>query len=128
MGAAMTRPNYAVHPGSMLDEWLEENGVSQVQMATRLGRSTKNINQVVNGVADVSAELALSLETVTGVPARLWINMQANYDEAVARIRREEALSNYVGWLEKVPVADLRRRGFITATARDKLAQVQEAL
>lgn len=121
-------PNYAIHPGAMLAEWIEENGQSQVQLATRLGRSVKNVNQIVNGVADVSPELALQLESVTGVPARLWVNMQSLYDLDVARICRDETLSNAVGWLDALPLADLRKRGFITATARDKLKQVHECL
>ena len=128
MSAVGIAPNYAVHPGTMLEEWLEENRMSQTEFALRIGRSVKNVNQIVNGVADVSPDLALGLETVTGVPARLWLNMQAQYDADVARIRRDELLRDSVAWLDNLPVGDLRRRGYIAATARDKLTQVSECL
>lgn len=128
MTGTNTLPNYAVHPGTMLAEWLDENDMSQGQLATRLGRSVKNVNQIVNGVADVSSSLALHLETVTGVPARLWANMQSQYDLDVARIRRDESLSPCVDWLDTLPLSELRKRGYITATARDRLQQVHECL
>lgn len=121
-------PNYAVHPGRMLDEWLDENQMSQGQIAQRLGRSVKNVNQIVNGVADVSPDLALALETVTGVPARLWINMQSQYDADTARLRQTETVREWASWLDILPLADLRKRGHVVATARDKPSQVLECL
>lgn len=128
MATKGANPNYAVHPGRMLDEWLDENAMSQGQIAARLGRSTKNINQVVNGVAGISPDLALALETVTGVPSRLWTNMQAQYDADVARLRQAESLRHATGWLDNLPLSDLKKRGHITASGRDKLTQALECL
>lgn len=128
MTSKNVEPNYAVHPGRMLDEWLDENNMSQGQIAARLGRSIKNVNQIVNGLADVSPDLALALETVTGVPARLWLNMQSQYDADVARLRQAESLRQWTDWLDVLPLTDLKKRGYVAASGRDKVTQVLECL
>ena len=43
--------NYAVPPGATLAEWLKGASLAQGALAARLGRSTKMVNQLINGVA-----------------------------------------------------------------------------
>ena len=120
--------NYAVPPGATLAEWLDEHGMSQGNLAQRIGRSTKMINQVINGVAPILASTALDLETVTGIPARLWLALEANYQEDRARLAAANHSEADLAWLNEIPVAELRKRGYISAKARDKSACLMDAL
>jgi HTH-type transcriptional regulator/antitoxin HigA len=106
-------PDYALPPGDTLVEVLSERGMSQAELARRTGLSTKHINQIVLGTASLSAETALRLERVTGVPAQVWTELEGDYQ--VARTRREELtrLESHVEWLRTFPVDELIRRGYV---------------
>jgi HTH-type transcriptional regulator/antitoxin HigA len=92
MASAMThpfQPDYAVPPGETIAELLEKGEITQTQLAKRLGVSLKHVNQIVNGGASISAELALGLEKVSGVSAAFWLNRESLY--ADRRPRRRDA-------------------------------------
>jgi len=122
------RPDYAIPPGETLVEVLTDRGMSQAELARRTGLSTKHINQVVLGTATLSAETALRLELVTGVPAQVWTTLESTYQ--VAQTRRDEStrLAAQVDWLQQLPITELVRRGFVRKSAspverlRDALA------
>jgi HTH-type transcriptional regulator/antitoxin HigA len=64
--------DYAVPPGETLRELLEEQGLSQRDLARRAGLSPKHVNKLLQGLVPLSADVAVRLERVTGTPARLW--------------------------------------------------------
>lgn len=121
-------PDYAVAPGELLAEVLEERGMTQVELARRLGVSTKHVNQVVKGNAPVSSELAILLERVTGVSAGLWNGMEANYRDSLAREAEESELAGQVGWLKELPLRAMITRGLVADHHRDGVAQVRAVL
>jgi len=82
------QPDYAFHPGETLAETLEELGMTQKELAERAGRPLKTINEIVQGKAAITADTAIQLERVTGVPANFWNNAQSNYGAFLARPRR----------------------------------------
>lgn len=75
----------APHPGTLLAEYIEAAGMTQAELADRLGHSRKHVNRIVRGHASIEAPLALKLERVLGRPAMFWLRLQAQYDEARAR-------------------------------------------
>ncbi len=77
-----------VHPGEILSNELEERKMSQRALAEKTGRPQKTISEIVNGKKAVTADTALDLERVLGIPARFWLSLQGSYDLAVARRRR----------------------------------------
>lgn len=78
------KPTSVSPPGETLCDLLEEKGISQKLLGLRLGRSGKNLSQIVNGKAPVTPELALDLEQVLGTPARFWLAREARYQEWVS--------------------------------------------
>lgn len=68
------------HPGSLIAEYLEDNGISLRSLAKQLGVSAASLSKVANGKVSVSPEMAVRLETGLGIAARLWLSMQAAYD------------------------------------------------
>ena len=83
------RPNYAVFSGDTLRETIEAYGMSQAELAERTGRPQKTINEIIMGKASITADTAMQLERVLGVPASFWSNLERNYQEVCARMKEE---------------------------------------
>jgi HTH-type transcriptional regulator / antitoxin HigA len=84
--------DYAVAPGETLRELLEEQGLSQRDLARRTGLSPKHVNRLLQGLVPLSADAAVRLERVTGTPARFWHRLEANYRSDLERIRARRDL------------------------------------
>jgi HTH-type transcriptional regulator/antitoxin HigA len=85
---AQVESDLAIHPGELLAEEIEARGLTQRQLAVNIGRPVQAINEIVRGKKAITAETALQLEDALGVPAHLWVNLQAAYDLACARRAR----------------------------------------
>ena len=65
------------HPGTILkEEFLEPMGMSQVELARRMGVPIQRVNTLINGKRDVTAETAILLARVLKTSAELWMNLQ----------------------------------------------------
>src|SRR5262245_54973125 len=78
-------PNWAVHPGAILEEHLETRGLSQAEFARLAGMTPKLVNTIIKGVNPVTAETAIRLERVLGLKAYVWTGIQARWDLFNAR-------------------------------------------
>ncbi|MCY4572307.1 MAG: HigA family addiction module antitoxin [Gemmatimonadetes bacterium] len=119
-------PDYATPPGWTLEEKLEELSMSQAELARRTGLSTKHINQIVRGKVPITTEVAWRLERATGVPDRLWNNLESRYQEHQARLAEEADLAEQVDLLELLPIASMVKLGILTKRA-DRVARLREA-
>jgi HTH-type transcriptional regulator / antitoxin HigA len=73
-------PDIAIPPGEYLAEEIEARGISQKELAKRMGRPVNAINEIINGKKSITAETALQLEEVMPeVPARFWLNLETDY-------------------------------------------------
>src|SRR5690606_27917041 len=79
----------------------------------RMGRPLKTINEIIRGVAAITAETSLQLEKVTGIPASFWNNAEANYRERLARLKEQEALKAQTNWLQHFSYTKLVNMRFI---------------
>jgi len=66
-------------------EVLHEKGMTQSELARRLGRPLQPINEIVHGKKAITAQTALQLERVLDVPAHIWTGLEAEYRIALAR-------------------------------------------
>lgn len=78
-------PYEPTHPGEVLKEELESRGISQRKFAAIISMPYTAFNEIVNGKRPVSTDLAIILETVLGIEAIFWINMQTRYNIQSAR-------------------------------------------
>src|SRR5262245_27598836 len=120
-------PNYAVPPGETLAETLETLGMTQAELAERMGRPLKTINEIVAGKAAITSDTALQLEKVLGVSASFWTNHERIYRDTLARQRETNELEQQLGWLRSMPVKDLVRAGWIEFAA-EPVAQLRIVL
>ena len=81
--------------------------MDQRDLAIRAGLSEKHVSQIINGHAAITPETAAKLERVTGVPARMWNNLEATYQERRAQIAERERLKHDLVWLKTIPVHEL---------------------
>lgn len=124
---ASWRPSWAVPPGEVLLEALEERGMSQAELARRMNRPVKTINEIVRGKAAITPETALQLELVLGIAASFWNKLEAHYREQLARVQADEDLEREAGWVQRFPIRDMVRRRLLSG-ARSGAAQTAELL
>jgi addiction module HigA family antidote len=78
-----------VHPGTLVRlECLEPLGLTVTAAARALGVTRQALNNVINGKAAISPEMALRLSKAFGSSAEAWLAMQSAWD--LARARRYE--------------------------------------
>lgn len=70
-----------VHPGAILrEDILRELHLTITAAAEGLGVSRKQLSEIVNENASISAEMAVRLDKGFGVNAEFWLDMQTKYD------------------------------------------------
>lgn len=100
------------HPGEMVQEYLEHNGWSQRDLARRTDLTPKTISEICNGKAPITPPTALAFEKAFRRPAHLWLNFQRQFDEAQARDRESAKSLQWVDWVRRFPLKEMRERGF----------------
>jgi HTH-type transcriptional regulator/antitoxin HigA len=106
-------PDWVSPPGETIADLLEERDWTQVQLAERLGYTTKHISLLINGKASITEETALKLERVLGSTTAFWLNREAQYRAQLAKVEEQDVLSSWVPWLDELPVRDLMNQGAI---------------
>jgi addiction module HigA family antidote len=73
------------HPGqSVRADCLEPLGLTVTEAAQALGISRQALNNLINGQAGISPEMAIRLDKAFGGGADTWLRLQAAYDLAQA--------------------------------------------
>jgi addiction module HigA family antidote len=68
-------------PGEMLlEEFLRPAGITQVELAARMGVPIQRVNAVIAGRRAVTAETAILLSRALGTTPALWLNLQVAVD------------------------------------------------
>lgn len=105
-------PDYAVSPGEILLDVLDQRGISQAQMARRLDVATNTINRLTRGETALTYDMALKLERTLGVPASLWLNAETNYRLCKKRREERDVLEKRRDVLERAPIKEAIKRGY----------------
>jgi len=74
----------AVHPGEILKDELEERGVSPASLARQIDVPANRISQILAGKRAVTGDSALRFGHWFGMDPQFWLNLQAQYDLALA--------------------------------------------
>lgn len=120
-------PDFVTPPGEILEEKLQELGMTQAELAERIGRTKKTVNEIVKGKAPLLPETAVQLERALGIPARFWANAEANFRQYLARNEEAEDLAGKKEWLDRLPVAQLVKLGILSKRA-DPVDRLREIL
>lgn len=93
--------------------------MTQSELANRLGRSLKSVNEIIKGKSSITPETALLLERVFGTPAQFWNAREQKYQEYQAQKQEIECLKAEQGWLKKFPLKDMVSLGWIVPGASE---------
>jgi HTH-type transcriptional regulator / antitoxin HigA len=110
-----SRNTIAVPPGATIREQLEIRGMMQNEFALRMGLSEKHISRLINGQVELTQDVALRLETVLGVPASFWNNLESVYREKLIRVKAEQELERDAEYAAEFPYAKMVALGWIAA-------------
>ena len=69
-----------IHPGEALNEFLEDYGLSQSQLARELRVPVRRINTIVRGERSITADTAVRLARYFGNRADFWLGLQELFD------------------------------------------------
>jgi len=122
------RPDIAIPPGETIRETLEAMGMTQAELAERMGRPATKVNEIIQGRKAITAETAIGLERVLPYPAGFWLRLERNYQLTRARLEEATALERDIQWMrETLPLTELRKRGLVR-TGVDAKSQLEDAL
>jgi addiction module HigA family antidote len=114
-------------PGETLLETIDALGMTQAELAQRMGRPLKTINGIIKGKVAITPETAIQLERVLGLRASFWASQEQQYRETLARQDEARQLADQVFWLSEIPVKAMIGQGWIQAFD-DVIDQLREVL
>lgn len=106
-------PDWVSPPGDTILDIIEERGWPQTELATRLGYSTKHVNQLIKGKVPLTDDAAMRLERVLGSSVSFWLAREAKYRERCARLEAAQRDAAWTTWLDELPVKELMAAGVI---------------
>jgi len=115
----------AIPPGEYLLEAASEKGLTQSDLARRMGRPQQKINEIIKGSKAITPETALQLEQVLGVPAHIWTGLEADYQLIRARQRAQQHIEREATDIKRFPYAEMASHGWVEPT-RKATARVRE--
>lgn len=111
-----SRSTIAIPPGATIREQLENRGMKQKEFAIRMDLSEKHISRLINGQVELTQDVALRLESVLGLPASFWNNLEINYREKIARVVEENDLERDEELAQKFPYPKMAALGWVPKT------------
>jgi Plasmid maintenance system antidote protein len=120
-------PDYAIPPGETLKEVMESLDMTQKELSVRTGLTVQTLNRISKGEQPITYETANKLELTTGIPARMWNNMESQYREQLTKTREREQLESDLDWLKTIPTRELIKRNAI-AHQKEKSLLLRETL
>lgn len=106
-------------PGDTLQETLDEIGMSQVELAERMGRPKEKINDMIKAREPLSTPTAFQLEKVLGLPASFWLNREKEYRKKLYELEQQVLLEECLEWYKEFPIRQLKEYG-VLPNSRDK--------
>ncbi len=109
---AKATPSPSDHPGSFVAEELEARGWLQADLAYVLDTDVTQLNKIIKGNTDVTADTAVALGEAFDMPAEFFLNLQRMYDLKKAR-KADPGVRTRAAWLSVFPVREMIKRGWI---------------
>lgn len=103
-------------PGDTIQETLDAIGMTQRELAGRLGKDPKNINRIISGIEALSEQTAIGLQAVLDIPAEFWLEREKRYRLKLKQIDVDENLLGFIKWLKSFPYSEMAGLGWVRET------------
>jgi addiction module HigA family antidote len=121
-------PDIAIPPGEALAETLDAMGLTRAELARRADRPVQAISEIILGKKEITPETALEFERVLGVPAHVWVRLEADYRTVKARLADRGHLKEKEAPLARMfPYGAMAKLGWVPATT-DPIERVEVLL
>jgi HTH-type transcriptional regulator / antitoxin HigA len=122
-------PAVAIHPGEVLQDELESRDIKQKDFAELTGIQPTQLNEIINGKRGINADLALIIGKALNMDARIWLDLQSNYEFDRAKInkknvRRLEAIEQWQMMQPYIPEGFLKKKGYISGDPVEDVSAV----
>ena len=85
-----------VHPGEILNDELQELGMSANALAAELGVPTNRVTAILKGQRGITADTALRLSRYFGTTPQFWLNLQKTFELRTAEIESGKDIAERV--------------------------------
>jgi addiction module HigA family antidote len=103
-------------PGDTIQEHLDFIGMSQAELAERMGRPKEKINDIIKGREPITTATAFQLDKVLGIPAGFWLNSEKSYRKELFELDQQEKFEKKKDWLSAFPVNEMRKFAWLPDT------------
>lgn len=103
----------AVPPGATLKELIDDRGMSQKELANRMGVSPKHVSELINGKVGLTEKTAIKLQSVLGISADVWMNLEHKYRMTLGLAEEENEMDQDIQMLSKFPFQQMVQLGWI---------------
>jgi HTH-type transcriptional regulator/antitoxin HigA len=115
----------AIPPGEYLAEVLKAKGMTQAELARRIGRPVQAVNEIIKGEKAVTPGTAIQLERTLDVPAHIWTGLESRYRLIKARSEDAKQVRKEATYIALTPYKQLAEQKCVEKT-RDPELKVRE--
>ena len=118
----------AFHPGYYVKNYIEEQGITQEELAKRLQVTPKYVSDLVNGRINLTDEMVLKLSIVFGTSTTMWLNLNQKYIEKKLEIEKRKQLDAECELVRQIDYKFWVELGLVKATrvATEKVQELQK--
>lgn len=96
----------AVHPGVILKDELEELGVTPTEFARQIEVPANRVSQIIAGKRSITGDTALRFGHWFGMEPQFWLNLQSQFELALADKETGETIRHLPTRATTVPPPD----------------------
>jgi len=75
-------------PGDTIQETIDSIGMSQAELAERMGLSIEKLNELIKGSEPITQNTAILLEQVLGIAVSFWMTRENEYQLGLTNIEQ----------------------------------------
>lgn len=117
----------AFHPGYYVKDYIDDQGITQEELAKRLQTTPKYVSDLVNGRINLTDEMVLKLSIVFGTSTTMWLNLNQKYIEKKLEIEKRIQLDEECELVRQIEYKFWVELGVVKATrvAAEKVMELQ---
>jgi HTH-type transcriptional regulator / antitoxin HigA len=120
-------PNWASPPGATIARIMALREIDVSELASAIKLSDDAFGALLDGRLRLNRQLAEAIADELGSTPRFWLARDKEYVRDLARLG-EASVANAESWVQSMPVASMRRLGWLPKDARTRTAQTNALL